>query len=368
MGEFHVDGLGVVRHCERVRTGAFDLYRGELDGVAVAIKVKGLGFPDDNAYVAEHSVVFSRLYSAIGYAGRFAPRAPGEELLAHEAERIRASAGTWNHDVLAAGPVRSREGEPGVFGLVMPWHPGPTLAELPRQEQRQLLPRMMISLWKALAAAAHGDLHGSNIILAPERDRFVLIDPAVFLVDRDLHASGDSKSRCSFTTHPRYYPLLPPYYLPRTRLRDAPYLASQFEAFRWALSGCQLVAPGYTTGGATSGFAEQPVGRDEPGPADLLAVGILYYEALTGEHPFYDDEFTEPGWLGGVCLEGFRGSDIGFDAALVRLARPVVPPAARAADVHPDESALAMALLELRVHDLDTLVARAYPAAVAAQG
>ncbi|MFY0534319.1 hypothetical protein [Nannocystis pusilla] len=114
------------------------------------------------------------------------------------------------------------------------------------------------------------------------------------------------------------------------------------------------------------GFAEQLVGRDEPGPADLLAVGILYYEALTGEHPFHDEEFTEPGWLGGVCLEGFRGSDTGFDAALYRLARPVVRPTARASDVHPDESALAMGLLELRVLDLDTLVALAYPAAAAA--
>lgn len=366
MAEVHVDGLGVVRNCERVRAGAFELLRGELDGVAVALKREGTGMSDDAAFLAEHSVVFTRLFSAYGFAGTPTARPSSKELLVHESARIRISRGAWNHRVLAAAPLRPRPDDPGVFGLVMPWHPGPTLAELPRREQRELLPRMMLSLWRALATAAHGDLHGGNIILAPGRDRFVLIDPAVFLVDHDVHRSGDSHSRCLFTTNSRYYPLLPSYYLPRAPLRDAPSLADQFEAFRWALSGCYALGPGCHAGGVTTGFAELPDGRDEPGPADLLAIGILYYEALTGEHPFIDAEFTAPGWLGAVACDGFRNNDSGFEAALARIARPVAPPDARVSDVHPAEAALAMALLELRVHDTDALLSLSCAAAEAA--
>jgi hypothetical protein len=144
-------------------------------------------------------------------------------LLTLEAERIRATGGAWNHDVVGLGywhpdPPRGRdESAPRWLpALVMPHHPGATLASFPPEQQRRLVVGMMPALWDALVAARHGDLSAENVLVDLERGRFVLIDPGVCLWSLTSSGADDQYDwmdhRVAFTTTPASYPLLPPTY------------------------------------------------------------------------------------------------------------------------------------------------------------
>lgn len=96
----------------------------------------------------------------------------------------------------------------------------------------------------------------------------------------------------------------------------------------------------------------------DPHPADLLAIGILYYRVLTGTHPF-GEGLAIPAWVGATSRDDAVDGVAGTAA---RLARGVEPPRSLAS-VRPGEEALALALLDLQVQGRARLMDLVYAAA-----
>jgi hypothetical protein len=84
---------------------------------------------------------------------------------------------------------------------VTPWHNGDAFGALERATQREMFPRMIPALWRALAAVPHGDLHPGQLIVNAARDRFVLIDPGVELFIDETLETGDGDAELSFLTN-----------------------------------------------------------------------------------------------------------------------------------------------------------------------
>ncbi|AKT40570.1 hypothetical protein [Chondromyces crocatus] len=295
-----------------------------------------------------------------------------EMLLTEEAQRIRDTEPHWNHQVLDLARCHLPDRAPAL-GLLMPWHPGVPLGTLPQRTQRRLLPRMMLSLWDALAAGLHGDLHDANVIVAPTEDRFALIDPGAMLLLPPPPSPGPTSDILTFVCSPTMYPLLPPYAITRP-LAEGDTLHDHWHSFVRSLSWDDIAVPLDASGDSihilpSRGryLVQVPRTRGEPHPADLLAVGILYYRALTGAHPFFDARFTEPAWLSVMAWDSVISGD---EPGRERVARPVVAPSERTLDdgrgsVLPEEEALALALLDLEVPSRDRLLSLSAAAAQA---
>jgi hypothetical protein len=243
-------------------------------------------------------------------------------LLTLEAERIRATGGAWNHDVVGLGywhpdPPRGRdESAPRWLpALVMPHHPGATLASFPPEQQRRLVVGMMPALWDALVAARHGDLSAENVLVDLERGRFVLIDPGVCLWSLTSSGADDQYDwmdhRVAFTTTPASYPLLPPTYEAPGEGLEGLGLDAHLRVLG-RLGGSFMVGPIIGTAWFRPGDREieraivrktleleGPPRSEDPRPpaADLLAVGILCFRALTGRHP-WPRLAERPLWVG----------------------------------------------------------------------
>jgi hypothetical protein len=367
--------LRIVRPAHRGRT--FDVYEAVLRGRPVAMKVPAAAPGADDAFTAVRAVgSISTVWNVDCAAGEHragtadAPPATAEDLLTDEFRRLAAIGRRWNH----GDPefLQCRLGDRGTLpALITSWHPGSTLAAMSRPSQRGLLPRMMLALWDALAAGTHGDLQPSNVVVAPARDRFALIDPGAMVRRRETDPTGPVTSSDSlvFVTNARHYPLLPPYArtLPLAT-RSGP--REHWEAFVESVvaasgAGCTRAADeAQPPADARHAFPDPSAPpRGEPHPADLLAVGILYYEALTGTHPFAGADAGVPAWAALGARDGCvrRG-----DAAETLLATPVAPPSARDPAVRPEEDALAVALLTLDVGSRDRLMALGSAASIAA--
>lgn len=350
----HVTGLGRVMVEACVHAGAlFDVYRVRQGERLFALKTPRPTADRSAPGLASASYLGIETSIWCGGSG-FAPVLPGEELpallLAVEAERIRRTGGAWNHRVECLGAwdgvyTLARHGElHGRFrpALVTDWHAGASLATVDPETRRQLVTRMLPALWDALARAPHGDLVAANLVVDPDAGRFALIDPGVLLSSpRSGHHFVDDL--VYFTTTAEAYPFLTPFAL-------GPGHATLAEQ-----------AGGWRTGPFAGGAALESADpltwtpRATPSDPDLLATGILYYQALCGQHPFFDEAFLEPAWVGEFG-EGTPTHE-GLAAAKARLERPVLPPSALADDVSPAEDELALALLDLRVRDRETLVA-----------
>jgi hypothetical protein len=342
-----LEGFGTLGVVGQLHAGGADLLEVEFGGRALLLKVPGAGEPSGASFFARQSIVFTRQFSSIARSGEPAAPLSPDELLRLEAERIHQSGGAWGHQVLWGGIVRGRAEES--YGLLLPRHEGRPLRELPREQIRRLLPQGLPWLWDALSAAPHGDLHEGNVLVTSS-EHFVLIDPGALHFSHHTH-SGDSVSECTFTTNAEHYPILPPYYLPRVPLAQRGGLSAHFLQLRQGLSGVTQLGELTFAGGPSPLLHHPAISLGEPAPADLMALGVLYYRALTGQHPLYDAQFTQPAWLGGRCLENHRELDTGFEAALARLARPIPPPQGAT----PAEAALCLALLELRLGSREQL-------------
>ena len=238
----------------------------------------------------------------------------GFALLSAEAERIRLTQGRWNHEVVALGlwnegtsaatldPSRSR-GWAQRFrpALVMPWHEGDDLGALSRERRRELLPRMLPALWDALLVARHGDLAPSNLRVLRDREKFVLLDPGVHLRSEALATPGFGTDTLGmFVTNAQTYPLLRPH-TPSVALRQPLSTHAWGEGTPLEPHGLASVLSWEHPMLTGRGF---PRNRDEveprpgPPPADWLAVAVMYFVCLTGQHPFYRAEFDAPAWAG----------------------------------------------------------------------
>jgi hypothetical protein len=360
--------LGDARIVRSLHHGAwFDVALADLGGRPVCLKHPApLGAAQclSGLFSAHWDFLFSRLISMIADTGFHADWCPADDLLRGEAERLRATEGVWNHEVLTF----VEESDVGPC-LVTPFHEGTPFAGLDRPTRRRLFPRMLPSLWRALAHTFHGDLNGGNLIVQGE-SRFVLIDPCVGAFGP--RTGGDSywTASLTFTTTPALYPLLAPHCASPIPLRAGASLSEHFEASLYALASCSPPVPVGRHTLMVGGDGGPPVlGRkpspDEPHPADLLAAGVLHFEALTGRRPFFSEEFREAAWLGGRVSDAGALGD--FAAARRALLNEPARPSAIDASVTPAEDALAHALLTLQVPDLPHLLQLVTPAAFAAE-
>lgn len=292
-----------------------------------------------------------------------------EEMLESEAARIRASQGTWNHEVIAL--VQCHIGGKVLPGLLTPWHHGDVFGTLAREKQRTLFPRMLPSFWKALSTAHHGDLHPNNIILSPDEDRFHLIDPGAMLF-RNLAANGGhfGGSHMSFVTNVAHYPLLPPYdaYTSDVSLQRGDSLRGHWEHFKWSLTVSHIAPTAPTIYSnvlvreISTDIGHFPAERhrppNEPAPSDLLALGILYFRLLTNRSPFPD--LAQPAWSR-ISTVDDRIS--GIAATESQLDRGITRPKALNSAITDEEEQLVLALLDLQIPNREHLHALAYGAA-----
>lgn len=179
-----------------------------------------------------------------------------ESMLELEFEKLRAVGTCWNHEALDLGTWGQR------LALVSRWLEIDTLAEL-EDEAIQLFPRMLLPLWDALSAGHHGDLNGSNIVIARDRSMFALIDPGASIMVRDESEGEREQRERLFLTTPASYPVLMP--TPHGLLKERKTLWDMFgDLYSWSRD----TNPG------------------TPSAADLHAIGMLYYNILTQRHPF----------------------------------------------------------------------------------
>lgn len=382
--ELVVDPLGAVRVTACLHRGVlFDVYGGEHRGRAVALKTPALlrrerGEGEDRAFC---SLVHSNETNVFGaredrtelVAADLELRA---RLLTVEAQRIRDTEGAWNHEVIALGVWDPSAGvleggprdplaEPGRHRpvMVMPLHPGVPLERFDARARRELLPRMLPALWDALGRAPHGDLSPRNLICDLEGQRFVLVDPGVVLSSSRERREGFGldESLTLFTTNAEYYPLCCPSF-------DFPPESSSWSSGSAGLLRFHLCNPMQMKEDVQELEAVFPyeLRPGWPTPSDLQALGVMLYTALAGRHPLYG---TMQGWdrPRPIWLERFTDADLGRppkDPRWRELARMVAaggfaPPSRFDASVTPQEDALCLALLGLRVSEREQVVALA---------
>jgi len=233
--------------------------------------------------------------------------------------------------------------------LVMPKYRGIPLVALPRDRQRVLFPMMLPALWTALSAARHGDLVASNILINEERGRFHLIDPGVtwwslrpysprFRERLWQHGHDDLYV---FSTTASAYPLLPPQY---GRALDPAWLLEDY--LEQMLRAQYPFIPGVVLGSAWFSQSDRQLDVSLPSPADILALGVLYFEILTQRHPL-PWLVERPAWSGGFA----ETPDGLFVNAMRRFQVQGMPNPSDFADIHPEEESLCLALLNLHLRE-----------------
>lgn len=353
--ELRVEPLGTVRVTAWLHRGAlFDVLQAEHQGRAVCLKTPSLS-PSARGEEVFASLTHSDetnvfITSAGGTAVIAAREALLGQLLTLEAQRIRDTAGAWNHQVIALGvwdpePERSHLGlddllrEEARFRpvLVTPLHPGCTFGQLDRGLQRKLFPRMLPALWDALTAAPHGDLSPENLVCDLAGGRFVLIDPGVVMRSlRPRRGPGLDEEVTVTTTNAEHYPVLSPAFdlLLGQPTGEIPTLGAIIMPWR-------------------------PRREGQPAASDLQAAGILYHRLLTGRHPLYGTlpgwEVHQPLWVGSFSDRPTRGAN---DPRRGVLDRPggFAPPSRLQPDVSRPEDALCKALLDLQVESRGALL------------
>jgi hypothetical protein len=201
-------------------------------------------------------------------------------------------AGNWSHLAKGKG-VPARDWSERLRPiLVTPWHAGQDLGALPREEQRVVFPRMLPALWDALLVARHGDLSPSNLRLLSDRQRFAVLDPGIQLSSSDLTFGGCNVDELDlFITNTGSYPVLHP--CMTSVMLSKPPVGLEPHGLAGLLSmGSPPLRPRVEM--PDDCFRKRP----GPPPADLLAVGVIYFVILTGTHPFYRKGFDAPAWCG----------------------------------------------------------------------
>lgn len=261
----------------------FDLFAGRLGPTRVCLKFPKSPPSSGGCYEGriEHG---SELFGETGLAA--SPRPEDLALLLQlEVETIRRTRGAWNHSVIGLGAIA----ETSQPVSVMPFYEAAPLSSLTADEKRVLFPRMLPSLWDALSIQPHCDLSEDNILIDKRNNRFILIDPGVYLGD----AAGE---RVLFTTNAANYPLLFPYahvtlnaWHENRSLSEIPTVPF----LQWEQPSQSRIEQGGVD------LLDVPVARARPAAPDLLAVGLMLHSILNGE-PQTVLRFAEqgPAWAG----------------------------------------------------------------------
>jgi hypothetical protein len=331
---------------ERLRAGArYEIWAGQLGDEQVCVKLPVVDSSAPSVYSMNHSLVVHSEAFSDGITQPFQPR--GDvlgDLLEIEAGIIAAAGKAWNHRSLGVGRVLSQHSHGGSDprewsrALVLPRHDGVTLDTVEVGQRGRLFEAMLPALWTALCASPHGDLNETNLIVDPDRSRFHLIDPGVRKTCwwAAAHTPGvlrDEVWNAVFITTAANYPILYPVFGGDDARRAA--IASPFEKDLFTDSATaqeynlvRAAAAGQTAAttppanlfGLLEGHAAvcsfgylgvQPSHvAQQPNPADLLALGIMYYRALTGAEAFLGPTalLDTPAWIGTHPEAGRAGS------------------------------------------------------------
>jgi hypothetical protein len=330
---------------ERLRAGArYEIWAGELGDEHVCVKLPAVDSSAPLLYSMNHSLV---AYSEAFSDGSTQPFQPGVDVLGDlleiEAEVIRTAGKAWNHRTLGVGRVHAWRGDGGSDprewsrALVLPHYHGFTLESVEIGERASLFESMLPALWTALCASPHGDLNEANLIIDPDRSRFHLIDPGVRKTGWCAAAptSGvlrDEHWHSVFITTAANYPILYPVFGGddvRHAAISSPFdedlfpdsaIAHQYIQIKAAAAGQTVVTTPpanlfelLEVHAAACSFGYLGVQSHhvaQPSPADLLALGIMYYRALTGAEAFLGPTalLDAPAWLGTHPAAGRAGS------------------------------------------------------------
>jgi len=273
------------------------------------------------------------------------PFQPGSEVLGDlleiEAGIIAATGKAWNHRSLGVGRVLAERSDgrtdPREWSraLVLPRHDGFTLEAVEIGKRASLFELMLPALWTALCASPHGDLNEANLIIDPDRSRFHLIDPGVrktswWAAAPTSWVLRDEVWNAVFITTAANYPILHPAFSgddarraaisSQRQDRDEPeefgrdlfhedLFLDPTDPQQWhpsistppanlfALLEFQAIA---LSAGCVGVQASHRQPAAQPNPADLLALGIMYYRALTGAEAFLGPTalLDTPAWVG----------------------------------------------------------------------
>lgn len=282
-----LDGHPPVQILAPLHAGArFHVYRALVGDAEVCIKTPAAAAAGEALYRWQEENISNPtfLYRTGNAAACEASSGILARLLALEQAAIDRTAGAWNHATLGLSHWLGPDGGPGLPALLLPLHDARPLGQFERAERVDLIERMLLSLWNALADRPHGDLNESNLLIARDRSRFHIIDPGVQervqLKDRD-------RTECitMFTTTPASYPILPPW-------EEGLGLSLVQELHELSL-GWRLIY-----GGNMQKPNPPPRRGGRPWSPDLLAIGILYARALTGAEPFLGTWIERPAWQG----------------------------------------------------------------------
>ncbi len=317
----------------------------------MCVKLPAIDSSAPSLYSMNHSlVVHSEAFSdAVTQPFQAGSEVLGD-LLEVEAGIIAATGKAWNHRSLGVGRVLAQHSGGGSDprewsrALVLPRFDGFTLEAVEIGERALLFERMLPALWTALCASPHGDLNEANLIVGPDRSRFRLIDPGVrktgwWSAARTSWVLRDEVWNAVFITTAANYPILFPVFsgddarrvaIPsQDKDRDEPNEVvrdlfhqdlfldpAEAQQALWARA-IQAGQSGVPTPPAnlfglleyhSAAFSSGAIGVQgthrrpaaQPTSADLLALGIMYYRALTGAEAFLGQTalLDAPAWLG----------------------------------------------------------------------
>ena len=316
----HIAPFGEARVRRVLQQGPDNLVlRADLAGRDVVIKtplpVQPTGFGE--VLNGEYSGTLWTSYTTLGEAPSLdVDLRTRRALVADEVSRLKRNGPHWNidwveegtTDVFHRGGVRESRRDayepsdvapPDWPCLILPHYDGMTLADLPQTERLSFFRRMLPALWHALSGRHHGDLTPANLLLAPDRSLFRVLDPAAAVL---VHGRAPW---LLFAANPTYYPLL----FPLARPEDARRLMAECKAHapheprsgavpehvRAASGHVALAIAARDNVGLIAGIAEE-AGR--PSGADMQAMGLILFHLATGENLLVPDLFPVPVWVG----------------------------------------------------------------------
>lgn len=302
----HIAPFGEARVRRALQEGPDNLVlRADLGGRDVVIKTP---LPVDPTGLGEvlDGIYFGTLwthYTALGGSPALGLHAAEwRALVADEVRRLKRNGPHWNIDWAEAGTTdllhragvnesRRQLTEPASIAppdwpcLILPHYDGTTLADIPADERPSLFRRMLPALWHALSGRHHGDLTPANLLLAPDRSLFRILDPAAA-----VHGHG-RESWLLFAANPIYYPLIFPLAAPddARRLMAVCNQRAPEEPRRGTVPEYVQAATGFATlrmarkRGGTEPVAHLAEESGRPSGADMQALGLILLHLATGE-------------------------------------------------------------------------------------